>query len=200
MSPRRKPSVRAHGRLSRRATRSLGRSRCTRSRRRARAVHGRPRSATDGLEHFTRKGPAAARLVASSSPAGAPRPASHHLAARGTAVRCVDRFTSLHESSRTAARRRRPFPGIAASDQMRAPRPSSRRRRRVEESCGTSDAVARRTTGSSTEPCCQAASARARGSRTALFSAARRGYMSGPSLSGALARPRAAAAAPAPGA
>ena len=46
--------------------------------------------------------------------------------------------------------------------------------------------------------CCQAASARARGSRTALFSAARRGYMSGPSLSGALARPRAAAAAPAP--
>ena len=31
------------------------------------------------------------------------------------------------------------------------------------------------------------------------FSAARRGYMSGPSLSGALARPRAAAAAPAPG-
>ena len=105
---RRKPSVRAHGRLSRLAARSLGRSRCTRSRRRARAVHGRPRSATDGLDHFTRKGPAAARLVASSSPAGAPRPASHHLAARGTAARCVDRFTSLHESSRTAARRRRP--------------------------------------------------------------------------------------------
>ena len=90
MSPRRKPSVRAHGRLSRRVTRSLGRSRCTRSRRRARVVHGRPRSATDGLDHFTLKGPAAARLVASSSPAGAPRPASHHLAARGAAVRCVD--------------------------------------------------------------------------------------------------------------
>ena len=105
---RRKPSVRAHGRLSRLAARSLGRSRCTRSRRRARVVHGRPRSATDGLDHFTRKGPAAARLVASSSPAGAPRPASHHLAARGAAVRCVDRFTSLHESSRTAARRRLP--------------------------------------------------------------------------------------------
>ena len=109
----------------------------------------------------------------------------------------------VHLPTRIVSDRRAPtppvFPGVAASDQMRAPRPSSRRRRRLGESCGTSDAVARRTTGSSTEPCCQAASARARGSRTALFSAARRRYMSGPSLSGALARPRAAAAAPAPG-
>ena len=129
------------------------------------------------------------------------RPGPPHTPSRPVAPPCA--ASTGHLPTRIVSDRGAPtpsvFPGIAASDQTRALRPSSRRRRRVEESCGTSDAVARRTTGSSTEPCCQAASARARGSRTALFSAARRRYMSGPSLSGAPARPRAAAAAPAPG-
>ena len=99
------------------------------------------------------------------------RPGPPHTTSRPVAPPCA--ASTVHLPTRIVSDRGAPtppvFPGIAASDQMRAPRPSSRRRRRVEESCGTSDAVARRTTGSSTEPCCQAASARARGPRTALF-------------------------------